>query len=149
MCLCGENRMVEELSLIKFGAMNFWAVLINSRPFQPTVTILFKLVKALVESESIPDKKAVEKLNFIYNNTTSSLEIPLSIIELAVYRNLDKGLNKEITIHGKSFTLARLYEILDSINMELSNIVVTISKKYSLDMPITNMFRSGGEISIQ
>jgi hypothetical protein len=141
--------MVEELSLIKFGAMNFWAVLINSRPFQPIVTNLFKLVKSLVESEEEPDKELLDKLDFIYKNTNENLEIPLCIIELAVFRNLDKGLNKEIVIYGKTFTLTRLYEVLDTINMELAGIVVKISKKYSLDMPITNMLRGGGQIDIE
>lgn len=118
--------------------MNFWAVVISSRPFQPVTTTLIKLVQALINSEPEPDEKHQKKLKWLYENTHEKVNLPLSIVELAVFRNLDKNLNKEISIGEKDFNLVMLYKYLDEVVMELSEIVVEISKKYSIDMPMVN-----------
>lgn len=125
-----------ELSLIQFSVMNFWAVVIQSRPFQPVSTTLIKLVQALINSEPEPDKKHQDKIKWIYLNTHEKVNIPLSIIELAVYRNLDRNLNKELDIGDKCFNLTELYKYLDEVTMELSEIVVEISKKYNVEIPM-------------
>ena len=88
--------------------MNFWAVVISSRPFQPVTTTLIKLVQALINSEPEPDEKHQKKLKWLYENTHEKVNLPLSIVELAVFRNLDKNLNKEISIgefFGRTFMI--------------------------------------------
>ena len=76
-----------ELSLIKFAFINFWAVLIQTRPFNPISTLLVKLVEALISSEPEPDIKIKEKLRWISEHTHTKVDEPLSIIELAVFKN--------------------------------------------------------------
>lgn len=139
---------MDELSLVKFCVMNFWSVLVSSRPFQPISTILIKLVEGLINSEPEPDIKVKKRLKWIYENTHSNVRCHLSIVELVVFRNLDKGISKEIEIGNKTFYLAELYNYLDEISKELSNIVIEIAKKYSLDMPVMS-FGSGGKGAIQ
>jgi len=139
---------MEELSLIRFCVTNFFGVLLNSRPFQPISTLLIKLCEALLNSEPDPDKKIKARIRWIYENTHKGVETHLSIVELVVFRNLDKGVNKEIEIGEKTFYLAELYNYLDEISKELTNIVITIAKKYSIDMPMVN-FSSGTKGSTQ
>jgi hypothetical protein len=131
--------MVEELSLVRFGVTNFFAVLINSQPFKPISTLLIKLVEAIIlaEPEAERDKESFNRVTWIYENTHKDVEIPLSIIELAVFKNLDKGLNREIEIGDKEYNLVELYKYLDEISKELAGIVVGIAKKYSLDIPLS------------
>ena len=126
---------MEELSLIRFVVTNFFGVLLNSRPFQPISTLLIKLVEAIINSEPEPDLKIQNRVRWIYENTHEKVKTPLSVVELVVFRNLDKGVMKEIEIEDKTFHLAELYNILDEISKELSNIVIKIAKKYSLDYP--------------
>jgi hypothetical protein len=136
--------MVEaELSLVRFCVLNFFSVLIQSRPFQPISTILIKLVDALINSEAEPDKKMQERIKWIYENTNENVETHLSVVELAVFRNLDKGVNREIEIGDKTFHLAELYNILDEISKELSNMVIKIAVKYNLDMPLLSSGSKG------
>lgn len=125
-----------ELSLIRFGVVNFFSVIINSRPFQPTSTLLIKLVEALIQSEPEPDKAIKKRIEWLYEHTSEKIDTHLSIVELVVFRNLDKGVNKEIEIGDKTFYLAELYNILDEISKELTNIVIGIAKRYSIDMPM-------------
>lgn len=129
---------IEELSLIRFAVTNFFGVLLNSRPFQPISTLLIKLVEALILSEPEPDKKIKARVRWIYENTHKKVETHLSVVELVVFRNLDKGVNKEIDIGDKTFYLAELYNYLDEISKELTNIVIKIAKKYSLDIPMVS-----------
>lgn len=129
--------MEAELSLIKFNVLNFFSVLLNSRPFQPTSSILLKVVEALISSENEPDEKMRKRVSWLYENTHERVNENLSIVELAVFKNLDRGLNKEIEIHDKSFYLVELYKCLEELSKELTQIVVEISKKYSLDIPIS------------
>ncbi len=129
----------EDLSLIRFNVANFFAVIMNSRPFQPISTLLIKLVSAIISSEPIPDKKRKNRMKWIYENTHEKVKHSLPIVELAVFKNLDRGLNREIEIGDKEFYLTELYKYLDEIALELTNIVIEISKKYSIDIPIGMM----------
>lgn len=126
----------DELSLVRFSAMNFFAVILNHRIFQPISTLLIKLVSSLIEAEPEPDKKMTDRVEWIYRHTADEVDIPLAIVELAVFKNLDRGLNREIEIGNKTFNLTELYFILDDIALELSKMVIQIAKKYSLDIPI-------------
>lgn len=118
--------------------MNTWAVLLNSRPFMPTQSLLIKLIHALIEAEPEPDKKLSEKVHWIYENTHSRIMLPISVIELAVFKNLDKSLNREIDISDKTFNLIELYKILDEVTLELSRMSIEIAKKYSFDIPLSS-----------
>lgn len=128
-----------ELSLVRFCTMNFFATILSSRPFQPISSLLVKLVEALISSEPEPDISHRNRVNWIYTHTHKRVMEHLSIVELAVFKNLDKGLNREIEIADKTFYLVELYNILDEVTKELTNIVISIAKKYSLDMPLLNM----------
>lgn len=130
--------MESELSLIRFTSIQFFSVLMSSRPFQPISTLLIKLVDALISSEPEPDLPSHKRVEWIYEHTHINVNTPLSIIELAVFRNLDKGLNFEIEIGEKSYYLTELYGYLDEISKELTNMVITICKKYSMDFPVLN-----------
>lgn len=135
----------EELSLVRFNVVNFFSILINSRPFQPTTTLLLKIVEALINCEPEPDEKVKRRIKWIYTHTHEKIDTSLAIIELVVFRNLDRGINKEIEVGEKTFYLAELYKYLDEISKELSNIVIETAKKYSLDVPMIN-FSSGKQV---
>lgn len=137
-----------ELSIIKFNVINFFSIIINSRPFYPISSTLIKLVESIISSETEPDEEIKKRLLWIYNNTHERVREHLSIVELMVYKNLDKGLNRELEINNKTFNLIDLYKFLDEVNNELSKIVVEISKKYSLEIPLTN-FAQSNKINIE
>jgi len=128
--------LVEEYSILRFSVANFFATLVHSRPFYPISTLLVKLVLGIINSEPEPDKKHKQRVEWIYNHTHERVNEPLSIIELTVFRNLDKGLNREIEIGDRTFNLAELYVYIDEVILELNHIVIDIAKKYSLDIPM-------------
>lgn len=128
--------MDAELSLIRFTTINFFSVLLNSRPFQPISTLLIKIVNSLIASEPEPDKENKKRLDWIYENTHERVNEPLSIVELAVFKNLDRGLSRELELGDKTFTLVELYKYLDEVALELSGIVISIARKYSIDIPV-------------
>lgn len=130
---------MSELSLIKFHVFNFYSIIIQSRPFNPISTILIKVVNSLIESEPEPDEETKKRLKWIYENTHDKVNIHLSLIELAVFKNLDKGLNREINIGGKDFHLIDLYKYLDEVTLELSFIVMKIAKEYNVDIPFNSV----------
>jgi hypothetical protein len=117
---------------------NFYAVLLNTRPFQPTSSLLIKLVESLIASEPEPDVKNQKRLDWIYANTNKAVEVSLPIVELAVFKNLDRGLSREIEIGDKTFHLVELYKYLDEISKELATMVISIAKKYSIDIPMNS-----------
>jgi hypothetical protein len=129
--------MSEDLSLIRFSVTNFYAVLLNTRPFQPTSSLLIKLVESLIASEPEPDVKNQKRLDWIYANTNKAVEVSLPIVELAVFKNLDRGLSREIEIGDKTFHLVELYKYLDEISKELTTMVIEIAKRYSIDIPLS------------
>lgn len=139
----------DDLSLIRFTVGNFFGVLIQSRPFHPISTLLIKLVNALISSEPEPDKDVQKRVKWIYENTHKRVNEHLSIIELVVFKNLERGLNKEIEIgDDKTFTLTELYIYLDEVASELSVIVTEIAKKYSIDIPMQLSYSQTGTQTI-
>jgi len=112
----------------------------SARPFQPISTLQIKLVEALISSEPEPDEIIKKRVKWIYEHTHEKVNTHLSIVELVVFKNLDKGVNKEIDIGDRTFFLAELYHILDEVSKELSNIVIQIAKRYSFDMPTSFAF---------
>ena len=127
---------MDDLSLVRFTTINFFSVILNSRPFQPISSLLIKLVESLIASEPEEDLVIKKRLKWIYENTHIKVNESLPIIELAVFKNLDKGLNREIDIGDKTFSLTQLYKYLDEVSKELTIVVVEIAKKYNLDIPI-------------
>ena len=138
--------MEDNFSLVRFYCTNFFAVIVNTRPFYPISTTLIKIVDSLITAEPEPDKKHRERLNWIYNNTHVRINKPIAIVELAVFKNLDKGLNREISLGSHDFLLIDLYSILDEVSLELSRIVVEIAKKYNLEIQISNVYQSNQKI---
>lgn len=134
-----------ELSLVKFQTLNFFSIILNARPFQPISTLLIKIVEALLSSENEPDEKLSKRVNWIYKNTHKKVNENISIVELAVFRNLDKGLNREIEIGNKSFYLTELYKYLDEVSKELTKIVIEIAKKYSVEITFPTLLKSSGD----
>lgn len=130
----GDN----ELSLVKFNVVNFYSVLINALPFQPISSKLIKIVESILQAEPEYDKEKGKRLTWLYENTNSKVKVNLPLVELAVFKNLDKGLSKEIDLHDRAFYLAELYHYIDELNGELTKMVVDIAKKYSMDIPFLN-----------
>jgi iron-sulfur cluster repair protein YtfE (RIC family) len=137
--------MADELSLIRFNVVNFFSLLMNSRPFQPISTLLIKLVESIIEAEPTPDVEQKKRVRWIYENTHKNVNENLSIIELAVFKNLNKGLNRELEIGDKTYSLTELYQYLDEVSKELSTIVIMIAKKYSIDIPMLQMSGQGSQ----
>lgn len=127
---------MDDLSLVRFTTINFFSVILNSRPFQPISSLLIKLVESLIASEPEEDLVIKKRLKWIYENTHIKVNESLPIIELAVFKNLDKGLNREIDIGDKTFSLTQLYKYLDEVSKELTILVIGVAKKYNLDIPI-------------
>jgi hypothetical protein len=120
---------------------------LSSRPFNPISTLLVKIVEGLIASEPEPDEKLIKRIKWISENTHEEVKEPLSIIELVVFKNLDRGLSREVEISNKTYLLVELYKYLDEISKELTKIVIGIAKKFSLDIPINMGF--GGSRDVQ
>lgn len=136
--------MAEDLSLIKFGVLNFFSLVMNRSLFSPVITSMCEIVKAVIEAETTPDEDLKKKIEFIYRNTNEQIKQPLALVEVAVFRNMDKGLNKEISFENGDFCIAELYKALDNIRWDLVSIVTGIIKKYTLEMPLYEMGAMGG-----
>jgi hypothetical protein len=136
---------MSELSLIQFNFTNYFAIIINHRPFNPIHTILIKLVQSLIDSENEPKpsdsnyeewKSNKEKVEWINKNTHEKIMFPLPIVELMVFRNLGHSVGKEISIDDKDFQLIDLYRYLDDVVSELTKIVISIGRRYNLEIPL-------------
>lgn len=138
-----------EISLIKFHTVNFFSIIINSRPLQPISTLLIKIVEALLSSENEPDEEIRERIDWIYKNTHEEVKKPLSDVELILAKNIDRGLNTELELGDNDFTIPQLYRYLDEVSRELTRIVIKIAKKYSLDIPIMQMTHDKNVIKIE
>jgi hypothetical protein len=108
----------------------------NRSIFTPTQSTLCLIVKSIINAETEPDEVLKKEVEYIYEHTDKSINVGLPIVEVAVFRNLDKGLNRTVTFGQKEFTIAELYTVLDGIRWKLVDIVIKIVKKYSVEMPI-------------
>lgn len=95
-----------------------------------------------MEAEDEPDKDAINRLEFIKDNTHEKLLIPLSTTELIILTNIgqrqfskpvefkdNKGKTRELPLH-------LIIKYAKESYFELARFVVKIAKKYSLDIPV-------------
>lgn len=115
----------------------------NKPVFQPSATTLCEIAKSVVEAETEPDEKLKNQIITIYEETNPNVKQPLSIVELAVFKNIDRGLNRAIEIGEEEYAIAELYKYLEKVRWELVKIVIQIAKKYTLDIPISAL--GGGQ----
>lgn len=114
----------------------------------------FFIARDIVNAEDVPLEDLNKKLNFVWENTTKELKIPLSTVEayyLANYYKLSKtiemrdndGIIREITVY-------KLKRHLDEAYMDIRDVVRAIAHKYSIDIPFknTNANTQSGEIVI-
>lgn len=128
-----------EISLIRFGVINFFAIVMNRSTFLPTTTTLCEIVNSIIDAEQEQDKGNKEKIMYIYENTDERVKEALPIVELAVFKNIDRGLNQTIEIGEKEFAISELYHILTDVRWKLVEIVTEIAKRYTLEMPIVQI----------
>jgi hypothetical protein len=139
---------VEDLSLLKFGVINFFAILMNRPIVTPSQSLLCEITHSIIEAETEPDKVIKERVKKIYERTNEKLNVSLATVETVVFKNMNKGLSTEIDFETKGggrtkvFTIAELIHILSDIRWELVTIVTKIVKKYTMEMPLYDV--SGG-----
>lgn len=127
--------MASDIQLIQSLVTSFHTVMLSARPFYPVSTQLIKIVLALIESETTKDEKHLKRVTWIYENTHEKVNEHLSIVEFAVFRNINGKLNRTLEINNKEFYLTELYRYIDDVIKELHMIVIEIAKKYSLEIP--------------
>lgn len=104
-------------------------------------TLSLTICFCLISAEDNPDQKIIDRLKFIRDNTHDKLNIPLSIVELIILTNYSRNIGKEIEFKdniGRTSTFP-LYDVIRYAKesyFELSQFVVKIAKKYSLDIPM-------------
>lgn len=134
-------------SILQFAFVNFYNVLMSNRLSEPTFTDLCRLTETMILGEPEVDEDLLAEVRYIYDHTDSEIDISLAQLELLVFwqlRSSSGGLNKELDINGKSYKIIDLYGHLDKVNKKLTKIVVGISKKYNLEIPMSGMMGGGG-----
>lgn len=127
---------MDDLSVVRFGVYNFFSILMNKPVFSPSQTTLCEIARSIVEAETEPELKMKEDIEFIYNHTDATIMQPLSLVELAVFKNIDKGLNRQVELGNKEVAISELYRQLEKIRWKLVLMVVQIAKKYTLEIPM-------------
>lgn len=134
---------VEELSMLRFGVINFFAVLMN-RPVN-SQALLCQIVHSIIEAETNPDEEYKDRVKYLYDNTSEKIRVPLTTVEDIVFRNINRGLSTEVDFERKgagmtkTYTIAELMHILSNIRWELVTIVTKIIKKYTMEFPVADM----------
>ena len=111
----------------------------------PIVSKLIKIVDSLIESEPEPDQNHHKKLMWIYEKTHKEIMLPITVVELAVARNMNQKMNYEIDLEDRAFSIVHLYKILDEVIFDLTKIVVDIAKKYDVSFP-SNPIKNSSDI---
>jgi hypothetical protein len=99
----------------------------------------------LIDSENEPKpsdsnyeewKSNKDKVDWINKNTHEKIMFPLPIVELMVFRNLQRNIGDEIHIDDSDFQLIDLYRYLDDVVSELTKVVISIGRRYNLEIPL-------------
>jgi len=115
----------------------------SHRYFRLALTV----AKQIIQSEKKIDKELLKKLEWIEENTTKKLEVPLVKVQLAVigsnpYKEVELKTNMGTIIEHKPMTYIReLYTAYE----EICDIVTKVIKKYSHDIDLEYGFETSGQ----
>lgn len=126
------------LSPIHYSFINFWGALLSGTPLNPNFTDLIRLTEATLLSEPEPDQEQLKKLQWIYEHVDEEIDIDLPSLELMflVQMRTNAGINKELEINHKTYLVIDIYKRLHRVNQQLVLIMMSIAKKYSLEIPM-------------
>lgn len=110
----------------------------SNRLTEPNFTDMVRLTELMILSEPEPNNELLNQVHNIYNITADELNMNLAMVEMLVFHQLQSGagLNKEIEINDKTYKIIDLYKYLDQVNQKLVVIVVSLAKKYNMDIPL-------------
>ena len=126
-------------SILQFCFVSFFSILMSNRLSEPVFTDLCRMTEAMLYAEPELDEEKLEEVNYIVQHTDEEIDMPLASLELLTFHQIQTqhgGLNKEIDIDGKSYKIIDLYRHLNAVNRKLVEIIVGISKKYNLEIPV-------------
>lgn len=129
--------MAGGFSIMQYLFMSFWTTLMSRTIYTPNYTILVSITLGLLENEQEPNAKNIKHLKWVYEHTNTHIDLNVAQLETLVFHHikLGSGLNKELDINGTPYKIIELIKDLDAIVHLLVNLVIGISKKYSLDIP--------------
>lgn len=95
----------------------------------------------MITSEENPDQEILKRLDYIKNNTHEKILLPLTTSELIILTNFGRGIGRPIEFTDndgvvREYSLHQLIRYAKESYFELSQFVVKIGKKYSLDIPM-------------
>jgi hypothetical protein len=93
-----------------------------------------QITRSLILAEGDVKDDLLKEINFIEDNTSEDVCIPLSVIELCAYQNRSRGTQYEVTLYEKQYTISELHRICSRVIGRLCRIVISIAKRYSLEV---------------
>jgi hypothetical protein len=114
------------------------------------------LCQDIIKAEDVSDPKLQEKLDWIKKHTTETLNIPFMIVETYVSKNANMPLTYSIEVPTTETRPKRYreFELIDLIiEMKkayegMREIVTTIAKKYSIDIPFMKTDGGSDEVPV-
>lgn len=130
----------------------YWATLSGNRFNQPNFTDLMRITESIFAThwknkhlnKDYEAKRA--RLEYMNSNVDADLNVSIATMEVTVFKNWNKPPDSEIIINDQPFKLAVLFDKMNRILKEMTEIVTDIAMNYSLDIPMGNdAFGSEGE----
>ena len=101
---------------------------------------ILHLALEIVKSEEPPDEKLLKKLNWIKEHTTENLNTNYFVVVHTIARNMPRPLTWQIEMkvsarRTQDFELGQLISEIEDAHIKINDIVRTVAKKYSIDIP--------------
>lgn len=132
-----------------FLITSFWSTMLGHNFAQPNFTDLMRLAESIVrvhytkkrdtsaegyeEYHREDHQRLLQKLQYLNEKVNEHINTPLATIEFMIFKNWHKSPDSSIMIHSRDFKMYALFQELNVVLRELTEIVNDIGMYYSLD----------------
>lgn len=118
----------------------YYNVLTSNRFNSPNFTDLFRIVESILYKDKKKHKKQIKRLKQLDQDI--GIGVSVAEMELIFFKNVDGGINKDITIMGEGYKLGYLFKIMNDIIRELTFMVSEVAYSYDVDIPLNRGSKS-------
>ncbi len=120
----------------------YYNVLLSNKFDQPNFTDLFRIAESILNKDERAHKDLLKRLDDL-NISLNGIPISIAELELVFYKNATKGINSEIEINGETYTLGKLFFMINEVIKEITKMISNVAYDYDIDMPMRST-REGG-----
>lgn len=122
------------MQFMSYMIQYYYHVLSSNRFNTPNFTDLLRIAESIMHKDELGNKNKIKKISDMHKSVDGT-DISMAEMELIFFKNAQKGINAEIEVRNKVYTLGKLFNHVNNFIRDLTKMVSEVAYQYDVDIP--------------